>query len=144
MVKRPFRRRRSVFIAIPAVALVVSAGAFAAYEASVARTEKFQELADNAAIAGINALVKTQGLPDAVRVEAARIAASNVVAAQEQGATVLAPTTDGMTMSVTLTRNATGKGSAVTAKARYVEPCASVAGDKREDVKRMLIWPERG
>lgn len=144
MVTRSVKRRRLVTLAVTALSFAALIGALIAYKASIARTENFQELADNAAIAGVDALVKTEGLPDAVRMEVARIAASNVVASKEPAATVLAPTTDGMTMSVTLTKNASGKGSAVTAKARYVEPGGSVADDKREDVRRSLIKPERG
>ena len=144
MVTRTVRRQRPAFLAISAVAFVTVAGSFAAYEASVTRTEKFQELVDNAAIAGVNALVKTEGLPDAVRMEAARIAARNVVTVTEPAATVLASTTAGMTMSVTLTRSASGKGSAVTAKARYVGPGGSVADDQHSGARKTPLKPERG
>lgn len=76
--------------------------------------------------------------------EAARIAATNVVAAKDPAATVLTPSTNGPTMSVTLTRNATGKGSAVTAKARYIEPGETISDGKRENIGRTLLKPERG
>lgn len=134
----------SSIVALAAVAMLGATGSLVAYQASVSRTDKFQELADNAAIAGVNALVRTEGLPDAVRMEAARIAATNVVAAKDPAATVLAPSTNGPTMSVTLTRNATGKGSAVTAKARYVEPGEAVSDTRRGDLRQSRPAPEQG
>lgn len=144
MVTRSGRRQRSGLLAITALVAVSAAGILIAREASVVRSDKFQELADNAAIAGVNALVRTEGLPDAVRMEAARAAASDVVTATEPAATVLSPTTDGMTMSVTLTRNASGRGSAVTSKARYVEPGGSVSDDRRPMPAPVLPAAVRG
>lgn len=144
MITRSGRHYRSELLTVVALAAVSAAGVLIAYEASVVRSEKFQELADNAALAGVDALLRTEGLPEAVRIEAARAAATSIVAAKEPATTVLAPVTDGMTMSVTLTRNATGKGSAVTSKARYVEPGKSVTDEPRELPARTLLSPVRG
>lgn len=129
---------------LAALVAASASGVAIAWQSRAASNEKFQELADNAAIAGINALMKTEGLPDAVRIEAAKTAATGVVATKEQAATVLAPSTEALTMSVTLTRNASGKGAAVTARARYIEPGETVSGSTRQDATKALIRPDRG
>jgi hypothetical protein len=92
----------------------------ACYAASVhARTSThLQELADNAALAGVHALAATAGMPEDARSAAAIAAAQTVVAGQSGVVRTLQPSVDGLTMSVIMEDS--DKGMQVSATAKYI------------------------
>jgi hypothetical protein len=77
-----------------------------------------QEIADNAALAGVNALAASTGQPADARSAAAVAAAQTAVAGQSGTIRTLQPSIDGLTMSVVV--EDADKGTQVSATARYI------------------------
>jgi hypothetical protein len=124
--------RRSRFRVLAAAALVVAGAAalVAAKQTYAAADTTMQDLADHAALAGVNALAATEGQIDARRIEAANAAVYKVVASRSEIVPITFPSLDGMKVSVALTGSNTGKGRAVTSTARYVQPGSAVSPAK--------------
>lgn len=111
-----------------AAALVVAKHTYAA-----AADTWMQDLADHAALAGVNALVASEGQIDTKRIEAANAAVYQVVASRSEITPITFPSVDDMKVSVALTTSHTGKGAAFTATARYVQPGAAMSPAKTAD-----------
>lgn len=111
-----FGRRRSALMA----ALGISVGALACYAASVhARPNtQLQDIADNAALAGVNSLAASAGQPADARSAAAMAAARTAAAAQSGVIRTLQPSVDGLTMSIVM--EDVDKGTRVSSTARYI------------------------
>ena len=106
-----------------AALLLAGATSYAVAQQKSAKADtQLQELADHAALAGVNALAATEGLTDAKRLEAANAAVKKAIASRPEILPIVSPSIDGLTMSVALTTSNTGRGHAVTATARYVQP----------------------
>lgn len=101
-------------------ALTTSVAITASYAASVhARTSThLQEIADNAALAGVNALAASADQPAETRSAAAIAAAQTAAAGQSGTIRTLQPSVDGLTMSVVV--EDADKGTQVSATARYI------------------------
>jgi phosphotransferase system HPr-like phosphotransfer protein len=101
-------------------ALTASAAVTACYAASIhARTSThLQEIADNAALAGVNALAASTGQPADARSAAAVTAAQSVATGQSSTIRALQASADGLTMSVVM--EDADKGTQVSATARYI------------------------
>jgi hypothetical protein len=116
---------RKYRVAVVAMATLLLAGT-TTYAVTMQKTSRadarMQELADNAALAGVNALAATEGESDAKRFEVASAAVRKVVALRSEIVPIISPSIDDMRMSVALTTSTTGRGPAVTATARYVQP----------------------
>jgi hypothetical protein len=128
--KLPKMRQRRHRIGVIAMAAMLLAGAtsFAiAQQRTAAADAKLQALADDAALAGVNALAATEGQTDAKRLEAANAAVRKVIAARGEIVPIVSPSIEEMKMSVALTTNTTGRGPALTATARYVQPGSAVS-----------------
>jgi hypothetical protein len=128
--KLPKMRQRRHRIGVIAMAAMLLAGAtsFAiAQQRTAAADAKLQALADDAALAGVNALAATEGQTDTKRLEAANAAVRKVIAARGEIVPIVSPSIEEMKMSVALTTNTTGRGPALTAPARYVQPGSAVS-----------------
>jgi hypothetical protein len=121
--------RKSRFRVLAAAALVVAGAAalIVAKQTYAASQTRMQDLADHAALAGVNALAATEGQIDSIRIEAANAAVYKVVASRSEIVPITFPSLDDMKVSVALTSSNTGKGVAFTSTARYVQPGAAVA-----------------
>jgi hypothetical protein len=121
--------RKSRYGVIAAAALLLAtATSFAMVQQKTASADaRLQELADHAALAGVSALVATEGQTDAKRLEAANAAVRKVIAARGEIVPIVSPSLDDMKVSVALTTSNTGKGAAFTATARYVQPGSAVS-----------------
>lgn len=110
------RRRHLALVA----ALAIPFTAAACYAASVhaGTTTHLQDVADNAALAGVNSLAASTGQSADARSAAAIAAAQTVVAEQQGVVRTLLPSVDGLTMSVVMEDPAGGKR--VTATAQYI------------------------
>ena len=114
-----FRRYRW---GILAVLMTAPAGLASAYTASIIATPdaRLQQIADDAALAGVNALAASVGLPEQSRIDAA-VAATRAEAARAgrdlRGATA---SPEQLTFSVTVSDQ--GRRGEATATARYVAP----------------------
>ena len=127
MIGTMIRRSRFKVLAIAALVIAGAAGAVAAKQTYAAANTTMQDLADHAALAGVNALAATEGQIDALRIEAANAAVYKVVASHSTIVPITFPSLDDMKVSVALTNASTGKGTAVTSTARYVQPGAAVS-----------------
>lgn len=130
-----FRKYRVGIVAM-ATLLLAGAASYAMTQRSSASAEaQLQELADNAALAGVNALAATEGQAEATRFEAASTAVRKVIASRSEVVPIISPSLDDMTMSVALTTtNNTGTGPAFTATARYVAPGSAVSPGPSADI----------
>ena len=79
---------------------------------------RLQEVADNAALAGVNSLAVSADQPADARSAAAIAAARTVIATQSGVTGKLQPSVDGLTMSVIM--EDADKGTRVSATARYI------------------------
>jgi hypothetical protein len=77
-----------------------------------------QDIADNAALAGVNSLAASTGQPADARSAAAIAAARIVIATQPGIARRLQPSVDGLTMSVVV--EDTDRGTRASATAQYI------------------------
>jgi hypothetical protein len=121
---------RTYRLGVIAMAALLLAGAtsYAVAQQKTANADaRLQELADHAALAGVNALAATEGLTDAKRLEAANVAVKKAIASRPEIQPIVSSSLDGLTMSVALTTSNTGRGHAVTATARYVQPGAAMS-----------------
>ena len=122
-----FRKHRVSVIAIAAMLLAGATSFAVAQQKTAAADARLQALADEAALAGVSALAATEGQTDAKRIEAANAAARKVLASRSEIAPIISPSIDEMKMSVALPTNSTGRGTAFTATARYVQPGSPVS-----------------
>ena len=97
-----------------------------AQQRAAAADARMQALADEAALAGVNTLVTTEGQSDTQRLQAADLAVRKVIAERNEIVPIIAPSLDDMRISVALTTHSTGRGPAFTATARYVPPGSAV------------------
>lgn len=121
---------RTYRLGVIAMAALLLAGATSyavAHQKTANADARLQELADHAALAGVNALAATEGLTDAKRFEAANVAVKKAIASRPEIQSIVSPSLDALTMSVALTTSNTGRGHAVTATARYVQPGAAMS-----------------
>jgi hypothetical protein len=127
---------RNYRVGVIAMAALLLAGATSyavEQQKAAAAYARLQELADNAALAGVRALADTEGQTEGKRLEAANAAARKVVASRAEIVPIVSPSIDDMKMSVALTTSNTGRGAAVTATARYVQPGAAVSPAQAAD-----------
>jgi hypothetical protein len=122
-----FRKHRVSIIAIAAMLLAGASSFAVAQQRTAAADAKMQALADEAALAGVNALAATEGQTDAKRLEAANAAVRKVIASHSGIAPIVSPSIDEMKMSVALPTNRSGRGPAFTATAHYVQPGSPVS-----------------
>jgi hypothetical protein len=124
------RKYRFSVIAL-ATLLLAGATTYAVAQQKAANADaRMQELADHAALAGVNALAASEGQADAKRYEVASVAVRKVIASRAEIVPIISPSIDEMKMSVALTTSNTGKGPAVTATARYVQPGSAMSPAK--------------
>ena len=124
---RLYKRQRAGVIAIAAMLLAGATSFAIAQQRTAAADAKLQALADEAALAGVNALAATEGQTDAKRYEAANAAVRKVIASRGEIVPIVSPSIDEMKMSVALSTNTTGRGPALTATAHYVQPGMSLS-----------------
>lgn len=110
------KRHLALILALSAFALT-SAHAVSAHSRA---TAQLQELADNAALAGVNALAGSADQPQDARLATAIAAAKNVMTARPGMNPTMSSSIDRLTMSVVLDDIA--KGTHVTATAHYIPP----------------------
>ena len=127
------RKYRVGVIALAALLLAGATSYAVAQQKTATADAKLQELADNAALAGVNVLAATEGQTDATRFEAASAAVRKVIAARTEIVPIMSPSIDEMKMSVALTTNNTGRGPAFTATARYVQPGSAISPGQTAD-----------
>lgn len=124
MVTTAFRKR---LFGVAAVAIAVPLGFAAAL--AVAHLDSpdapLQRLADEAALAGVNALAATQGQPEDRRIAASVAAAGKVVSGQPAIIRSIAPSSDGMIVAVVL--SGPNNRAMSSAAARYVAPSEGLA-----------------
>lgn len=96
---------------------------------------RYQETADRAALAGVNALAATDGQPETDRIDAATRAANAVMSSRGSVATETAASTGQMSMRVSLTSK---HGTPLQATARYIAPGEALTNrrDERLAAKR--------
>ena len=128
-----FRKHRVSIIAIAAMLLAGATSFAVAQQRTAAADARLQELADEAALAGVSALAATEGQTDAKRIEAANAAVRKALASRSEIVPIISPSIDEMKMSVALTTNSTGRGPAFTATARYVPPGSAVSPGQTAD-----------
>ena len=133
MIEPMIRKNRFRVLAVAALMIAGAATAVAAKQMYVAADVSMQDLADHAALAGVNALAATEGQSDAQRIEAANAAVYKVVSARSEIVPIAFPSIDDMKVSVALTAGNTGKGTAFAATARYVQPGAAMSPAKTAD-----------
>lgn len=133
MIGTMLRKNRFGILAVAAVLLAGASGYAAAQKRYAAADTRMQDLADHAALAGVNALAATEGQLDYVRIEAANAAVYKVVSSRSEIVPIAFPSLDDMKVSVALTTSNTGKGAAFTATARYVQPGSAVSPAKTAD-----------
>jgi hypothetical protein len=122
-----FRKHRVSVIAMAAMLLAGATSFAVAQQKAAAADAKLQALADEAALAGVNALAATEGQSDAKRIEAANAAVRKALASRSNIAPITSPSIDEMTVSVALPTSSSGRGPAFTATARYVQPGSPVS-----------------
>ena len=110
-----------------AAALIVPPGLISAYAMSnhPKANAALQELADNAALAGVNSLASSADQPQEARIAASVAAAKNAVVAKTGVLYAISPSIDHMTMSVVMDDR--GKGSRVSSTAYYIPPSDELA-----------------
>ena len=133
MIEPMIRKNRFRVLAIAALMIAGAASTVVAKQIYLAGDAAMQDLADHAALAGVNALAASEGESDAKRIEAANAAVFKVVSARSQIVPISFPSIDDMKVSVALTTSNTGKGTAFAATARYVQPGAAVSPAKTAD-----------
>jgi len=117
-----------------AAMLLAGATSFMIVQHRVAAADAhMQALADEAALAGVNALAATEGQTEAKRIEAAHAAVNKVMASRGEITPIITPSIDEMKMSVALTHSNTGRGRALLATARYVTAGAAVSPAQTAD-----------
>ena len=137
MIGTTLRISRFGAIAAAALLLATASGYALSQKQTAAADARLQELADHAALAGVNALVSSEGQSDAKRLEAANAAVYQVAASRSDIKPIVFPSLDDMKVSVALTTSNTGKGAAFTATARYVQPGAALSsGQTAEAIAR--------
>jgi hypothetical protein len=112
------KARWAIAAALIAAPIVVGAAFYAAIN-STAPESDLQQVADDAALAGVNALAASIGQPPQKRIDAAVAAASAAVAQSGHEVRKVEASPEQMTSSVTL---AEPDGSDVTSTARYIAP----------------------
>lgn len=127
------RKYRAGAIAVAALLIAGATSYAVAQQQSAVADARLQELADDAALAGVNALAATEGQTDAKRLEAANAAVRKAIASRSEIVPIIAPSIDDMQVSVALTTSNTGKGLAFTATARYVPPGLAVSPGQTAD-----------
>ena len=127
------RRYRVGVIALAALLLAGATSYAVAHTKAAVSDAKLQEFADNAALAGVNALAATEGQTDAKRYEVAGAAVRKVIASRSEIVPIISPSIDEMKVSVALTTNNTGRGPAFTATARYVQPGSAISPGQTAD-----------
>lgn len=127
------RKYRAGVIAMAALLLAGATSYAVAQQKAAAADAKLQELADNAALAGVNALAASEGQIDARRFEVASAAVRQVIASHAGIVPIISPSIDEMRMSVALTTSNTGRGPAFTATARYVQPGSAMSPGQAAD-----------
>ena len=126
--------RHRVGVVAMAALLLAGATSFAIVQQQTATAgTRLQALADEAALAGVNALAATEGQTDAKRIEAANTAIQKVVAPLSDIKPIVSPSIDEMKMSVTLATRHGGRGPAVFSTASYVQPGSPVSPGPRAD-----------
>lgn len=130
------RKYRASVIALSAL-LLAGATSYAVAQQKAANADaRLQELADNAALAGVSALAASEGESDTVRFEVAGAAVRKAIASRAGIAPIISPSIDEMKVSVALTTSNTGRGHAVTATARYVQPGSALSPARAADAAR--------
>jgi hypothetical protein len=127
MSRTSLRKYRVSVIALTALLLAGAMSYAVAQQKAAAFDSRLQELADHAALAGVNALAATEGQTDAKRIEAANAAVRKAIASRTEIVPIISPSIEEMKVSVALTTSNTGKGPAFTATARYVQPGSAVS-----------------
>jgi hypothetical protein len=138
----PAAYRKRLF-GVAAVAIAVPLGfALALGTATLSRPDApLQRLADEAALAGVNALAASQGQPDHSRVSASIEAASKVVSGQPAIIRSITPSGDAMTVAVVL---ADPDNRAVSsAAARYIAPSDGFAAQTSAELSPTAASRER-
>ena len=136
MIETMILRRRLGVFALAALLVAGAAALLVAKQKYAAADTTMQHLADHAALAGVNALVATEGQTDVSRIEAANAAVYKLVSSRSEIVPIAFPSLDGMKVSVALTSSNTGKGAAVTSTARYVQPGSAVSPATTADAAR--------
>ncbi len=127
------RHYRAGFIALAGL-LAIGASAYAVtHQRNAAAERKLQELADTAALAGVNALVTSTAPTDAQRLEDANTAARVVLASHGATAPRVLSSLDELTTSVAMTTGSVGKSATITATAHYVPPGAAISPNQTAD-----------
>jgi hypothetical protein len=105
-----------------AAASMLSVGLISAYGLSdhINSGARLQSLADEAALAGLNSLVASPGLPDEKRIELSIAAAKNVMSATPDTIEAISPSVERFALSVVL--NDLRSGKRVVATAHYIPP----------------------
>lgn len=105
-----------------AAGLTLSVGLISAYGMSgqTNSAARLQLLADEAALAGVNSLAASPGLPDGKRIELSIAAARNVMSATPAAIEAISPSVDRVALSVVL--NDLRSGKRVVATAHYIPP----------------------
>jgi hypothetical protein len=127
MIEKMIVRRRLGILALAALIVACAGSLVAAKHTYTAAGLSMQDLADRAALAGVNALAATEGQTDAKRIEAANAAVYRTVSDRSEIVPIAFPSIDDMKVSVALTSTNTGKRVAITATAHYVQPGAAVS-----------------
>jgi hypothetical protein len=127
MIGTTLRIGRFGAIASAVLLLAAASGYTLSQKQTAAADARLQELADHAALAGVNALATSEGQSDAKRLEAANAAVYQVASSRSDIKPIVFPSLDDMKVSVALTTSNTGKGVAFTATARYVQPGAALS-----------------
>jgi hypothetical protein len=118
MLSSGFSKRQMVL----AVALILPLGLTSAYAISnhAKSNAVLQALADDAALAGVNSLVASVGLPDEKRIEASVAAAKNVVLGVPGTLQIVSTSVDRLALSVVM--DDPQSGSRVSSTAQYIPP----------------------
>jgi hypothetical protein len=127
------QKHRVGVIAMAALLLAGAASFTIVQHRTTAAGTSLQALADEAALAGVNALAATEGQTDAMRVEAANSAIHKVVAPRSDIKPIVSPSVDELKMSVTLATSHGGRGTAVFSTASYVRPGSAVSPGQTAD-----------
>ena len=130
MATRPLFRTRMTTTAALILLAACSVDAVAGRTASRSDA-RFQEMADRAALAGVDALAATDGRPEPERIDAATRAANAVMAQVGAVATETAISTGQMSMRVSLTSK---RGTPLHATARYIAPGDTLTGRRDERI----------
>lgn len=118
-------RRLQIATLLSAAVLFSGASIYAVMQQMTTSAEaRVQEFADAAALAGLNALVATEGQPEAGRVALAQAAARQALSSRPALEPVISASADDLTLTVALPFE---RGKSVTGTARYIQPGAAVS-----------------